>query len=115
MFYFENEIDNLDIPKVGKIALEALSKLIAVTTDKRLSILEILKNPWKATVKLTLEAWQEGNWWAKETIIKERYNFLTESKKKRLKDQKKFAAVQKRPSQALWESFQGDGCQDKNN
>ena len=61
VFSFQNEVENLDIPEGGKIALRTLSKLIAAITDKRYNRLEKIKKVLKVAAKVALEAWQERN------------------------------------------------------
>lgn len=61
MFFFQNEIEDLNIPEGGKIAFRTLSKLIAVITEKRYSSLEKIKKILKVDARVALEAWQERN------------------------------------------------------
>ena len=56
MFYFQNNIENLDIPEAGKITLTTLSKLIAAITDKRYSREKEIKKILKVAAKVSLEA-----------------------------------------------------------
>ena len=56
MPFFQNEIENLDIPEDGKISLRTLSKLIAVITDRKYNKLEKTKKILKVAATVALEA-----------------------------------------------------------
>ena len=55
---FQDEIDILDVPEPGKIALKGLSTLIAFILGKKYSKVNKIKNVLKIATKVAAETWQ---------------------------------------------------------
>lgn len=79
MFYFQNEVENLDIPEVGKITLITLSKLIAAITDKRYSREKKIKKILKSRCKSFTRRMTKTILARKKIIITEKHNFMQPS------------------------------------